>query len=58
MSVRDLHPSEGTITRRVFDDTLPGGPLVRTIEYHAPFDRCAREQDYRVAWNTFMERLT
>ena len=51
------HLSEGTITRRVFDDTLPGGPLERTLEYHAPFDRCDREQDYRVAWNAFMERL-
>ena len=51
------HLSEGTITRRVFDDTLPGGPLERTIEYHAPFDRCDRELDYRVAWNAFMNRL-
>ena len=51
------HLSEGTITRRVFDDTLPGGPLERTFEYRAPFDRCDREQDYRVAWNAFMESL-
>jgi hypothetical protein len=24
----------------------PGGPVERTIEYLAPFDRCDREQDY------------
>ena len=28
---------EGVITRRVTDDTLPGGPVERLIEYHAPF---------------------
>ena len=44
---------EGVITRRVTDDTLPGGPVERLIEYHAPFDRCDREQDYRTAWQAF-----
>ncbi len=48
---------EGVITRRITDDTLPGGPVERLIEYHAPFDRCDREQDYRVAWQAFMLRL-
>ena len=38
--------TEGVVTRR----TLPGGPVERAIEYHAPFDRCDREQDYRMAW--------
>ena len=47
---------EGTVTRRITDDTLPGGPYERTIEYHAPFDRCNREHDYRAAWNEFTER--
>ncbi len=42
--------TEGVVTRRVIDDTLPGGPVERAIEYHAPFDRCDREQDYRMAW--------
>ena len=46
--VRELR--EGVITRRLTDDTLPGGPIERVIEYHAPFDRCDREQDYRTAW--------
>ena len=44
---------EGVITRRIADDTLPGGPVERLIEYHAPFDRCDREQDYRRAWKAF-----
>ena len=45
--------AQGVITRRISDDTLPGGPLERLIEYHAPFDRCDREQDYRTAWQAF-----
>ena len=32
------------VTRRITDDTLPEGPLERSIEYHAPFDRCDRER--------------
>ena len=44
---------EGVITRRITDDTLPGGPAERFIEYHPPFDRCDREQDYRAAWQAF-----
>ena len=49
--VRDLQ--EGVIIRRITDDTLPGGPVERVIEYHAPFDRCDRVQDYRTAWQAF-----
>ena len=41
------HLSEGVVTRRVTDDTISGGSIERTIEYHAPFDRCDREHDYR-----------
>lgn len=48
---------EGVITRRILDDTLPGGPVERRIEYHAPFDRCDREQDYRTAWAAFRQRI-
>ena len=53
--VRDL--KHGIVTRTIMDDTLPGGPFERTIEYHAPFDRCDREEDYRTAWAAFEERL-
>ena len=47
----------GVITRRILDDTLPGGPVERVIEYHAPFDRRDREDDYRKAWTAFTHRL-
>lgn len=48
---------EGYIfTRTISDDTMPGGPIERTIEYVAPFDRCDREQDYETAWNFFEKR--
>jgi hypothetical protein len=45
----------GTVTRRTDDDTLPGGPCERIIEYVAPFDRCDREADYTTAWKYFEE---
>ena len=48
---------DAVITRRVTDDTLPGGPVERVIEYHAPFDRCDREDDYRAAWVAFEQRF-
>ena len=51
------HLTAGVITRRITDDTLPGGPFERTIEYHAPFDRCDRQQDYRFSWNAFERRF-
>lgn len=54
--IRDLQ--EGVVTRRITDDTLAGGPVERTIEYHAPFDRCDREEDYATAWAAFEERLS
>jgi hypothetical protein len=44
-----------TVTKTFPDDTLPGGPVRRTIEYQAPFVRPDREEDYRVAW-AFFER--
>ena len=44
---------DGVITRRITDDTLSGGPRQREIEYHPPFDRCDREEDYRTAWEVF-----
>lgn len=39
--------------REIEDDTMPGGPIKRTIEYVAPFDRCDREKDYETAWAFF-----
>ncbi len=39
--------------RTITDDTQPGGPIQRTIEYVAPFDKCDREQDYETAWRFF-----
>ena len=53
--VRDL--KEGTVTRKIMDDTMPGGPVQRTIHYEAPFDRCDREEDYRAAWDEFSSRF-
>ena len=43
----------GTVRRRITDNTQPGGPFQRHIEYVAPFTRCDREQDYRAAWEAF-----
>lgn len=51
--IRDLR--EGTITRSIKDDTVPGGPVTRTIRYEAPFDRCNREEDYAAVWAWFDE---
>lgn len=45
--------SSGTVKRTIIDDTLPGGPVERTITYEAPFDRCDRVEDYRVVWEFF-----
>lgn len=42
--------------RTIMDDTMPGGPVERTIEYIATFDRCDREQDYETAWKFFEEK--
>ena len=42
--------------RTVTDDTIPGGPVERTIEYIAPFDCCNREKDYETAWKFFEEK--
>lgn len=48
-------PAGCVFSRTINDDTQPGGPIQRTIEYHAPFDRCDREQDYETAWVFFTE---
>ncbi len=51
--IKDL--KEGIVTYTFMDDTMPRGPRERTIEFHAPFDRCDREEDYRQAWAFFEE---
>ena len=52
--IRDL--DQGVITRTVTDDTLPGGPVNRVIEYEAPFSRPNRKNDYAQAWAAFSSR--
>ena len=54
-AIKDLR--SGTVTKTYMDDTVPEGPVERTIEYHAPFDRCDREEDYRVVWAEFERRF-
>jgi hypothetical protein len=53
--VRDV-PDGTRIRRPVLDDTLPGGPVERVVEYVAPFGTADREQDYSVAWAEFERR--
>jgi hypothetical protein len=52
--VREM--KSGTVSREIEDDTLPCGPRTRTITYEAPFDRCDREADYKIAWEEFEKR--
>ena len=47
-AIRNL--TDGVVTRRILDATLCGDPFDRQILYHAPFERCDREHDYRRAW--------
>lgn len=49
-------PAGKKFYRTITDDTMPGGPIERTIEYVAPFDRCDREKDYEIAWNFFAKK--
>ncbi len=49
-------PAGYVFARTITDDTQPGGPVARTIEYVAPFDRCDREQDYDTAWKFFAQK--
>ncbi len=52
--VKDM--TEGTVEVTVEDDTLPNGPMQRTITYQAPFTLCNRLEDYRTAWAFFSQR--
>ncbi len=52
--IKDMQ--SGTVERKIVDDTMPGGPVERTIVYEAPFDRCDREADYATVWAEFERR--
>lgn len=49
-------PAGKVFTRPITDDTQPGGPRERTIEYVAPFDKCDRVEDYKTAWKFFTQK--
>lgn len=49
--VKDL--TGGKVEVTVTDDTLPSGPQQRQVIYEAPFVKCDRLKDYRVAWEAF-----
>ena len=53
--IKDM--KSGTIGRTILDDTMPGGPVERTITYEAPFDLCDREKGYKVVWAEFERRF-
>lgn len=46
-------PNGTIIERAIPDDTQPGGPIQRTVQYIAPFTLADREADYRIAWAHF-----
>ena len=48
----------GIIRRRITDNTQPGGPFQRRVDYVAPFTRPDREHDYRAAWAAFASPST
>jgi len=52
--IKDMQ--EGEIHRIIQDDTMPNGPIDRTIIYKAPFVKCDREKDYEIAWVEFEKR--
>lgn len=49
-------PSGQKFYRKITDDTIPGGPVERIIEYVAPFDCRDREKDYEIVWKCFEKR--
>lgn len=52
--IKDLQT--GVVTKTYPDDTQPGGPVPRTVQYIAPYFRPDREQDYARAWAFFEQR--
>ena len=55
-SIKDM--KTGSYTQMITDDTLPDGPIERTTEYIAPFDKCNREKDYEEIWREFNKRFS
>jgi type I restriction-modification system DNA methylase subunit len=53
-SIRNM--KSGTYCKTVLDDTMPGGPVERTITYVAPFTKCNRIEDYKNAWEFFTKK--
>ena len=53
--IKNAKPGE-KFYRTITDDTMPGGPVERTIEYVAPFDKCDRIEDYKTAWKFFTDK--
>jgi hypothetical protein len=49
-------PDGTVIERPIRDETLPGAPVERVIQYVAPFALADREADYRTAWAHFERR--
>lgn len=49
-------PAGKVFAPTITDDTQPGGPRERTIEYVAPFDKCDRVEDYKTAWKFFTQK--
>lgn len=49
-------PAGKKFYRNIIDDTMPGGPAERTIEYVAPFDLGDREKDYETVWAFFEKK--
>jgi len=47
------HETSGVFERTILDDTLPGGPIERTITYEAPWTLCDRVEDYKTTWAFF-----
>jgi len=47
--------TSGKVFKTFIDDTLPTGPVERTIEYVAPFVKPNREEDYAQAWAFFAD---
>lgn len=53
----EAHIPDGTVVERpIRDATRPGEPVIRTIQYVAPFSKADREADYRTAWAHFEQR--
>lgn len=57
MSEEQGYSGSDVVVQVVEDDTLPGGPREKRIEYVAPWVRCNREQDYEEVWAHFEKRF-